>query len=287
MRSWYQDRVDDFALTMRLAEAMNVPAAAPELASLFEVAPELVEWSINSAHDPRGTLRMSVWTRDRMRAARALHVLAPDRIAMRDLLVDPEEYEGVGLALRAGEPPSVRWWSFASEGEQMAERARIAWPDHAPMMDELFAAIGGPHTCTAVGIESVGDHQRETIYARLPDAAAAIRVLELARVTVSRASNLFWKGLCGLEPNGREWPKVWVGRSVGAHPGWKFYYFARGDELRRTDEVLLAAVEASPELRASWQVLRDVVPDRPCIQLLGLTIPDGAPPTFTVYLGRA
>ncbi len=287
MRSWYQDRVDDFALTLRLAEVMNVPASAKELAPLFDLAPELVEWSINSAHDPRGTLRVSTWTRDRLAATRALAILAPESLTMRDMLVDADEYEGVGLALRAGQAPSVRWWSFANDGEQMAARARLAWPAHAPMMDELFAATGGPHTCTAVGLETVGDHQRETIYARLRDPAAAIRVLELAQVTVSRPANLFWKGLCGLEPNGREWPKVWVGRSVGAHTGWKFYYFARGDDLRRTDEVLLAAVEASEELRASWQAIRDVVPDRPCIQLIGLTIPDGAPPTFTVYLGRA
>ncbi|MEO8840152.1 MAG: hypothetical protein ABI591_28995 [Kofleriaceae bacterium] len=278
--------MDDFATTMQLAATMNLPTPGPELASLFELAPELVEWSINSVSDPRGTLRVSAWTRDRWRAARALELLAPERTSIRETLVDSEEYEGVGLALRSGEPPSVRWWSFASEGHDMAERARVAWPAHAPMMDELFATVGATHACTAVGLESSGDHQRETIYARLGDAAAAIRVLELAQVPVSRASNLFWKGLCGLEPNGRTWPKVWVGRSLGAHSGWKFYYFARGDELRRTDEVLLAAVEAGPELRASWQALRGVVQDQPCIQLIGLTIPDGLAPAFTVYLGR-
>ena len=279
--------MDDLALTVQLAATMNVPTSGAELAPLFAIEPELVEWSLNSAHDPRGVLRVSAWTRDRWRAARALEALAPDRVAMREVLVDLDEYEGVGLALRAGEAPSVRWWAFASEGEKMAARALAAWPAHAPVIDDLFATVGGPHTCVAVGLETSGDHRRETIYARLPDAAAAIRVLEVARVRVSREANLFWKGLCGLEPGGRSWPKVWVGRSVGAHPGWKFYYFARGDELRRTDEVLLAAVEASPELRASWEVLRGDVPDRPCIQLIGLTIPEERPPAFTVYLGRA
>lgn len=271
---------------MQLATAMNVPAPGTELASLFELEPELVEWSLNSVSDPRGTLRVSAWTRNRWRAARALELLAPDRTSIREMLVDPEEYEGIGLALRSGEPPSVRWWSFASDGHDMAMRARIAWPAHVAMIDELFATVGSVHACTAVGLENSQGHQRETIYARLGDAAAAIRVLELARVPVSRASNLFWKGLCGLEPNGRTWPKVWVGRSIGAHPGWKFYYFARGDELRRTDEVLLAAVEAGPELQASWQTLRAAMPNQPCIQLIGLTIPDGLPPAFTVYLGR-
>ena len=271
---------------MQLAAAMDVPAPGPELAALFELAPELVEWSVNSVSDPRGTLRVSAWSRDRWRAARALELLAPDQTSIRELLVDAEEYEGLGLALRSGELPTVRWWSFASEGRAMAERARAAWPAHAAMIDELFATVGTEDACTAVGLESSGGHQRETVYARLRDAATAIRVLELARVQVSRAANLFWKGLCGLEENGRTWPKVWVGRSIGAHPGWKFYYFARSDELRRSDEVLLAAVEAGPELQASWQVLRAAVPDKPCIQLIGLTIPDGLPPAFTVYLGR-
>lgn len=271
---------------MELAAAMQLPAPGPEIPLLFELAPELVEWSLNSASDPRGTLRVSGWTRDRFRAARVLERLAPAQTTIREVLVDAEEYEGVGLALRAGEPPSVRWWAFASEGHEMAARARAAWPAHVPIMDELFATLGSDRACTAVGLESTGGHQRETIYARLGDAAAAIRVLELAKVPVSRAANLFWKGLCGLEPDGRTWPKVWVGRSIGAHPGWKFYYFARGDELRRTDEVLLAAVEAGPELRASWQALRAAVPDQPCIQLIGLTIPERLPPAFTVYLGR-
>ncbi len=278
--------MDDLALTVQLAAAMKVPVSGAELAPLFAIEPELVEWSVNSAHDPRGTLRVSAWTRDRWRAARALEALAPERVAMREVLVDLDEYEGVGLALRAGEAPSVRWWAFASEGEKMAARALAVWPAHAAVIDELFGAVGGPRACVAVGLETSRGHQRETIYARLGDAAAAIRVLELARVRVSREANLFWKGLCGLEPDGRSWPKVWVGRSLGAHPGWKFYYFARGDDLRRSDEVLLAAVDASPELRASWQILRAEVLERPCIQLIGLTIPDEGAPAFTVYLGR-
>src|SRR5690606_35904321 len=105
-------------------------------------------------------------------------------------------------------------------------------------------------------------------------------------VTVSRPVNLFWKGLLGLEPGGRSWPKVWVGRSIGEGGGWKFYYFARGDELRRTDEVLLDAIGAGPELAASWQLMRSIT-SGPWIQLIGLTIPEGGPRSFTAYLARS
>ncbi|MDQ3368468.1 MAG: hypothetical protein M3680_23830, partial [Myxococcota bacterium] len=148
--------------------------------------------------------------------------------------------------------------------------------------------------CTAVGIEARtaggadagDDHRRHTIYARLGDPASAVRVLEAARVPVTAAANLFWKGICGLEPGGRAWPKVWAGRSLGTDGGWKFYYFARGDELRRTDAVLLAAVRAAPALHAAWQQL-SAATGGPCVQLIGLTIRDHQPPAFSVYLARS
>lgn len=281
--------MNDREITLQLAVAMRVEVSASSLDPLFDLGPELTEWSINSAHDRRGTLRVSTWTRDRAQAARALERLAPAQNALRAQLVG-DDYEGIGLALRIDAPPSVRWWALANDGAQMAARVREVWPQHASALDELLGATGGPQTCTAVGIEEAGDRwrgddRRQTIYTRLGNPAAALRLLEVARTPVTRAANLFWKGICGLEPGGRPWPKVWAGRSMGTDGGWKFYYFARGDELRRSDEVLLDAVGASPELFAAWRLLAAET-GGPCVQLVGLTIRDGQPPAFSLYLAK-
>jgi hypothetical protein len=148
----------------------------------------------------------------------------------------------------------------------------------------LLAASGGPHTCTAVGIES-GPTPRRTLYALLASPSHALRVLEHAGITVSKEANLFWKGIVGLEPGGRPWPKLWVGRSLGGDGGWKFYYFARGDEYRRTDEVLLDAIGAGPQLMKAWHTLRADTASS-VVQLIGLTCRADAPPSFTAYLAR-
>jgi hypothetical protein len=276
--------MDDRELTLRIAAAAGVGLDAAQLAPLFEVVPELTEWSINPGADRRGTLRVSVWTRDRPAGAAALARFAPELAATRAALIG-DDYEGLGLALRTDgreTMTSPRWWALATDGERMAARARAAWPEHADEVDRLLAATGGPWTCVAAGVEGAA---RRTIYAELRRPDAAIRVLELARVAVSRPTNLFWKGILGLEPGGRPWPKVWVGRSIGAGGGWKFYYFARGDELRRSDEVLLDGIGAGPELAAAWRVLRSVGPG-PWIQLIGLTISEDGAPSFTAYLAR-
>ncbi|HWU89242.1 MAG TPA: hypothetical protein VN253_18375, partial [Kofleriaceae bacterium] len=159
---------------------------------------------------------------------------------------------------------------------------REAWPQHAGELERLLAATGGPRTCAGAGIEGA---QRQTVYAEVRTPEAAVRVAELARVRVTRATNLFFKGILGLEPGGRPWPKVWVGRSLGPGGGWKFYYFARGDELRRTDQVLLGAISAGPEQQEPWRLLRSIAPG-PWIQLVGLTVPEDGPPSFTAYLAR-
>ncbi len=273
--------MDDRELTLRLAAAAGVAVDAARLQPLFDLAPELTEWSINPAADPRGTLRASVWTRDRDAGAAALARIAPELSATRAQLLG-DDFEGLGLALRDGGFSSARWWALAKDGEQMAARVRAAWPAHGGELDRLFAATGGPWTCAGAGVEGL---DRRTVYAELRSPAAGLRVLDLARVTVSQPANLFWKGILGLEPGGRPWPKVWVGRSIGPAGGWKFYYFARGDELRRTDEVLLHAIGAGPELLASWELLRSVAPG-PWVQLIGLTIPEGGVPAFTAYLAR-
>jgi hypothetical protein len=273
--------MDDRELTLRLAAAAGVDAALAHLAPLFDLSPELVEWSVNPAADPRGTLRVSAWTKDRAAAAAALDRMAPELRAVRDRLVG-DDYEGLGLALRTGGAPSVRWWALTSDGEAQAARVRAAWPEHAAELARLLEATGGPRTCAGAGVEAAA---RQTVYAELRTPAAAIRVAELAQVRVTRATNLFFKGILGLEPGGRPWPKVWVGRGLGAGGGWKFYYFARGDDLRRTDEVLLEAISAGPEQREPWRVLRSAGPG-PWVQLVGLTVPEGGPPSFTAYLAR-
>lgn len=279
--------MDDRERTLALAAVAGVRVTEAELAPLFDLDPELVEWSVNSGPDPRGTLRVSTWTSDPGKGARAFGRLAPALRELRACLLG-DDHEGLGLALHADAPAHLRWWALGDDGAAMAARIRDAWPDQAHALTELLAAAGGPGTCAAVGIEAAdGAVQRRTYYARLRDPASAIRVLEHARVTVSRATNLFWKGICGLEPGGRIWPKVWAGRSLGASGGWKFYYFARGDDLRRTDEVLLDAIVASPDLLESWKVLRREAPDRPFVQLIGLTVPDGGAPRFTAYLARS
>lgn len=288
--------MDDRALTGRLAEAAGVAVDAAQLAALFEMSPELTEWSLNPAADRRGALRVSAWTRDRAAGAAAMArvapVIAPTRAAL--LGADGGDYEGWGLALRAGGPASARWWVLPSDGAPLAARAREAWPAQAGEIDRLLAATGGPRTCAGAGVEAgVEGAARRTIYAELRTPQLAVRVLELARVAVSRAANLFWKGICGLEPGGRPWPKVWVGRSLGRGGGWKFYYFARGDEHRRSDAVLLDAIGAGPELLAARGVLGAEGPG-PWVQLVGLTILDGDEPgaapgaaTFTAYLARS
>jgi hypothetical protein len=126
----------------------------------------------------------------------------------------------------------------------------------------------------------------------------AVHLLEQLAHPPSLQANLFFKALLGLEAGSeRSWPKVWVGRSVGhgaetEHDrggGWKFYYFARRDPQRRTDDVLLDLVEASPKLLDACRLLRDRnIGDGALIQLLGLTFSERPldPPRWTVYLGE-
>jgi hypothetical protein len=203
---------------------------------------------------------------------------------MREALVS-DDFEGVGLALRSEGPSSFRWWTLADDGEALAANACRAWPEQAEVIEAVLGATGGARTCAAVGVELGAAGERRTVYAELRTPESALRVLELAKVVVSQPANLFWKGIVGLEPGGRRWPRVWVGRSVGPTGGWKFYYFARGDELRRSDAVLLDAAAASPEARDVWTRLCAAT-GKPCVQLIGLTIPDGGAPSFTTYLAR-
>ena len=302
--------MDDRGLTEQLAAAARVQVTEGELDALFSFTPELTEWSMNAAADRRGALRVSAWTKDRSAVRGVVEWFAPGFGAMRDGLVG-EDFEGVGLAMRGDGRSSFRWWALADEGAALAERARRAWPEQKEMIDSLLAATGGPATCAAVGVElptryARGEHrdigarsergergageigaagERRTLYAELRTPERALRVLELARIVVSQPANLFWKGIVGLEAGGRPWPRVWVGRSVGPGGGWKFYYFARGDELRRTDEVLLDAVSASAELREVWTRLRATT-HKPCVQLIGLTFRSDSSPSFTTYLSR-
>lgn len=280
--------MDDRALTEELLGAAGLPVHGAELDALFGCRPALTEWSLNATADPRGALRVSVWTKDRGAAAAVVEKLQPRFGATREALVG-DDFEGMGLSVRGG-PSSFRWWTLADDGEALAEKARRTWGDIGDVIDGLLAAAGGPYTCAALGVEiaalsTPGVPQRRTIYAELRSPASALRVLEHAKIVVSQPANLFWKGIVGLEPGGRPWPRVWAARSVGAGGGWKFYYFARGDDLRRTDAVLLDAASASPPSRAVWTRLCETA-SQPCVQLIGLTLPDVGSPSFTIYLSR-
>jgi hypothetical protein len=271
--------MDDRRTTLELAAALGVDAIGEPLATLCSLPSELTEWSVNPGA-ARGTLRVSAWTMDRTLASTTLARLAPDCVPLRDALI-ADDYEGLGLAFRDGEPPSVRWWGLAADGAALARRVEVAFPEHRDELARLLAATGGAHTACGLGLEA---HRRATLYAQLRTPAVAVAVLEHARVVASPPARWFFRELLGLGPEAsRPWPKLWVGRSIGCTGGWKFYYFARGDELRRTDAELLDAIAAGPGLRAAWRLLRAHA-DVPWIQLLGLTIIDEQPPSFTAYL---
>jgi hypothetical protein len=271
----------DRELTVRLATVTGVDPG--DLDPLFTLPSKLTEWSVNAGDDPRGALRVSVWTDDRDAAGAVVDQVAPAIRADRDRLIGGE-LEGLGLAFHRGAPPTFRWWELADDGDALAARVTGCWPEHADAAGALFDLGGGPYTCAAVGVEVAGTRRRATVYAEVRSAAACLRILEHARVPVTRATNLLFKGILGIAPGGRSWPKVWVGRSVGDAGGWKFYYFARGDEARRTDPVLLDAIDAGPALLESWRILGEVYPG-PRVQLLGLTLrDDGSAPSWTAYL---
>jgi hypothetical protein len=227
----------------------------------------LTEWSINDLDDPRGALRVAVFTEHRRAAGETLAKLVPgaQRYPVDDL-------EGVGLAFRPGQPASVRWYGLAKDNAALAARLPAD-----PRLDALWAATGGPGTCAAVGLE-LGASPRTTVYAAVRSPEAFVRVLELAQIPVSQRANLFAKGILGLEPGGRSFPRVWVARSLDTD-AWKLYYFARGDDDRRTDEVLLDAVQAGPHLYAAWRIL-----GAPTVQLVALAFARGAEPRWTTYL---
>ncbi|MDQ3364784.1 MAG: hypothetical protein M3680_05075, partial [Myxococcota bacterium] len=93
--------MSDREITLQLAATMRVAVRPQDLDPLFDLAPELTEWSINSAadhsaEDRRGTLRVSAWTQDRGEAARAILRLAPAEAGLREQLVG-DDFEGVGL----------------------------------------------------------------------------------------------------------------------------------------------------------------------------------------------
>lgn len=269
---------DDWALTRALAAELGVDAGE-QLAVLAALPSELTEWSINSEAS-RGTLRVSVWSKDRHAIADALARCAPGCLAERAAIA-ADDHEGLGLAMRAGEPPSVRWWGLTRDGGALAARVGAAWPQHRDELERLVGVLGGASPLCGVGLEA---NRRATLYAELRTPAAAIAVLEEARVLASGPARWFFRALLGLgDEAARPWPKVWVGRSVGIGGGWKFYYFARGDELRRTDDELLAAIAADAALCAAHARLR-AYRTTPWIQLIGLTVVDERPPSFTVYL---
>jgi hypothetical protein len=274
--------VDDRQRTLALAAAVGVALRDDDLAPLYAMPVALTEWSINDVDDPRGALRVSVWTEDHRGAGDVVARLAPAFAGDRERLLG-DDVEGIGLALRTGSPTTLRWWTLANDGDALARRARAFWPERAAVLDQLWRAAGGDYTCCALGVE-LGDRPRATAYAQVRTPHALVRLLELAAIPVSRRANLFVKGVLGVEPGGRPWPKVWVGRALDTD-AWKLYYFARGDDHRRSDAVLLDAIDAGPHMMDAWRTLAASDPAQPAwIQLLGLRAGGGASPRWTAYL---
>lgn len=280
--------MSDLERTTLVASALGIPAPRDRLQALFDtVPPALVEWSVNALDDPRAGLRVTSFSEDRAAVRAALSHFEAGPCLSVQLQLPDEGMEGVGLALSANAPPRVRWYRFApvADGARLADAAALALPELLAAREQLHAACGSANLCTCLGMEADdAGAMRSTLYFHVTGARVAIALLEQIGVLPTLEANLFFKGLLGLDPaRRRPWPKVWVGRSVGAAGGWKFYYFARGELDRPSDEVLLDAVAAGPPVRAAFRALS---PERgPRVQLLGITFPDdGSNPRWTVYL---
>jgi hypothetical protein len=287
--------------TSKLASSLGIPADTRLLDSLdAALEPSLVEWSVNDPRDGRGHLRLTLWTDQEASARRGVALLPADCRELDARLPRAGE-TGAGLAYSAS-GATVRFYRLCpvGSGEPLLAAAIAAVPELAPDGERL-AAICGAWNAAAIGTESTFERRiRSTLYLRVPHADALGRAIAIAGFEdEARLARL--QGV--LTAGGRAWPKVWIGRSVGAGGGWKIYYFARRDLDRPTDEALLEVAEASPAVWAAHRALVDTPVDprsipkkkRPVlagvVQLLGLTRGDGpenaaAPPRWTIYLAH-
>lgn len=288
-------------VTHRLAQVMGLGGASWQAGvdALFAaLEPEMTEWSLNAADDPRGELRVACWSRDAVRVRDAMvRVEQPFAQALCSAVAGASEYQGIGVAASQS-LQTFRWWALSRRygGENLARVASQAGAELAAELDVLARSVGGMSQVRAVSAEGLGEMSlRHTIYASLPRPEVAVRLLEHIGCPVTLRGNLFFKALLGLEPGrSRPWPVVWAGRSVGASSGWKFYYFARRDPYRVSDEAILDLVDAGSQLQAAWHVLSDAATpaerQRGLVQFVGLTMLDALPdaePRWTVYMAPA
>lgn len=247
--------------TLALARRLGVPVDADGLTRLVAAHPWiLAEWSINAAGDPRGRLRLSLWTR--AGAAGPVPGLPAGGI------------DGFGFAL--GEARATRrWYREASPGFGDTLYAAVirALPQLAAPAAALVEAAGRPLHYGAVGLELDGGAvRRATAYVSPPDRAALRRMLRVA-------------GLEGLDDtfprgafDGPSWARVYVARSVGEAGGWKLYYGARNHLDRVPNDVLLATAgveDPRGELGAAGRV-----------QVLGLNVGDDGRRSWTAYFAE-
>lgn len=282
-------------MTSQLARTF---ALAPEqglLDSLFGLTqPEFTEWSVNQDGDPRGVLRVALRPAQHARVRDALmHLPYPFARSLylenaNDII---EAYLGVA---HSAQGTTLRLWAapLPSRCQAFVERALRAEPALAESVRWLAARCGGVAACEGFGVEGRGAQpSRWTIYFPVPERSTAEHLLEYIGGGASACRDFFLKALLGIEARrARFFPKVWIGRSVGASCGWKLYYFARHDRHRLSDGVLLDLMDASPAVRQTWQMLgsyaQPAVRRAGLIHLVGLTIPDSprdAEPRLTIY----
>ena len=255
--------------------------------------PVLTEWSINGDASVRGRLRYGSWTNDPTACERALDHLGAGGIQAMRSAICGRGSEAIGFGLAPRTKQRLRWWRLVEgeEGRAMAEDV-VAYE---PLLDsdyELMArATGHPDWCSAVGCASIdGQVSRTTLYFELPTPESVVPILEHIGCPPSLRANQFFRGLLGLDKGRRRpWPKVWVGRSVGAGGGWKFYYFARKEPTRVSDELLIRL--SGETNRTPYNCYRRVAcgddTRTPVIQIVGLSILDGRvaqAPHWTLYL---
>ena len=285
-------RLSDLAVD--LSRVLGVDAPSDLIAEVDDILqPVLTEWSLNGDANVRGRLRYGSWTENPTACERALEHLGAGGIQALRSAIRGTGSEAIGMGLSPRSAQRLRWWRLVEddEGGAMAQDILAYEPSLQSDYDLMVAATGHADWCCAVGCASVdGAVSRSTLYFELPTPASVLPILEHIGCPASLRANQFFRGLLGLDKGRRlPWPKVWVGRSVGAGGGWKFYYFARKEPTRVSDDVLIGLCGETN--RTPYNCFRRVACGEdtatPVIQIVGLSFLDGHShdmPHWTMYL---